>query len=159
MPNIARFSLREEMVCVDSKDPYVEGDLPVAPFVERRPVTGEVVAVLRGCWDDRALCLIPQPSRALGQGEIHEVILTDEDPRPGDKVDRIAYFAFVQIDEGGVALVGDRVRVGSGSGILAGFDPTHMPNHYNIIVRVRNCLADGEEQRLQLGDRMRIVGT
>ncbi len=143
---------------MDSKDPYVEGGLPIVPFVERRPVTGEVVAVLRGCWDDRTLCLIPQPSRALRHGEIHEVILTDEDPRPGDQVDRIAYLAFVEIDEGGVALAGDRVRVGPASGRLAGFDPTHMPNHYNIVVGVRNGLADGEKQGLQLGDRMLIVG-
>lgn len=138
-----------------SGDPYIDGNPSVDLFAERRPVTAEVVAVMRGRRDERALRLIPQPSRALRHGEIHEVILTDEHARPGDGVSRVAYLAFVQIVEGGVALAGDRVRLGAASGALVGFDCTHMPNHYNIVVRAP-CLVDGEQTRLQLGDGMLI---
>lgn len=76
------------------------------------------------------------PSRAVRVGEIHELALTD-DPRasPGMRIDQVAYIGFVELTQGGVILVGDRVRLGKRVlGVVVGFDYTHFPNHMNILV-------------------------
>jgi len=135
-------------------DPYLRPDAP-ARFVRHRPVTGTVVAVLAGSLSDRGLQLIPQPSRVLCQGEVHELIFTDEDVRPGMTVNRITYLGFFEVKQGGVAVVGDDVRVGGVVGQLAGFDETHAPNHLNLVLRGTGAVT-GAAMRFSLGDRVTI---
>jgi hypothetical protein len=138
-------------------DPYERSLFKHSPYAARRPLLGSVVAVLRGQLDGRGLELIRQPSRVLAQGEIHELILTDEaDARPDSIVERIAYLAFFEVQAGGVALVGDRVVIGGNADFrLAGFDVTHAPNHLNLVV-VGDDRLSGEERGFRLGDRVTI---
>jgi len=66
-----------------------------------------------GTLDDRGLELIGLPSRAIGRGEIHELISTDETGAvPGSRVDRIAYLGFWEIERGGVLIRSEERRVG-----------------------------------------------
>jgi hypothetical protein len=141
----------------ERRDPYLRGSLP-ARFVHHRPVTGVVVAVLAGSLPDRGLELIPQPSRALCRGEVHELILTTEEAGPGSRVNAISYLGFFEVKQGGVVVAGDDVRVkGSVVGEIAGFDVTHMPNHLNVVVRGKVAL-DGVAWRFGLGDQV-VIGT
>lgn len=117
-------------------DPYARnmfGDFN--PYYAKRLVAGPLVVVLDGAFDGRGLELIKPSSRALRSGEIHELIITDEEVKPGEKVDRIAYLGFFEVRQGGVIVTGDPVKVGGHVvGRIAGYDETHMPNHLNIVI-------------------------
>ncbi|MBP2664574.1 MAG: hypothetical protein H6Q71_2522 [Firmicutes bacterium] len=105
------------------------------PYFAKRQTTGTLAVVLDGTFDDRGLELISPSSRAVKTSEIHELILSDEDTGPGKRVNRIAYVGFVEINRGGVIIVGDSVRTDETViGTVAGFDETHMPNHLNIVL-------------------------
>lgn len=140
------------------RDPYLRQS-PPARFVRHRPVTGVVVAVLAGSLANRGLELVPQPSRVMCQGEVHELILTTEDVAPGSRVEAIWYLGFFEVRQGGVVVAGDDVRVrGSVIGEVAGFDATHMPNHLNVVLKGRVAL-DGLAWRFGLGDQVVIGGS
>ncbi len=121
-----------------SVDPHREQVLDTDnPYVSKRPVEGRLVCVLDARSERRGMQLEPHPSRAVPEGEIHELALTD-DPAAGvgARVQRVAYVGFVEIVRGGVILVGDQVTLGGRElGRVAGFDCTHFPNHMNILVR------------------------
>jgi hypothetical protein len=138
-------------------DPYKSGVLEKIwkPFHDKRIITSQVVAVLRGKIDNRELRLIKEKSRALIKGEIHELILTDEmNARPGDTVNNIAYVSFVEINAGGVLLSGDELVCERGViGKVIGFDETHMPNHLNIVLSDKK-MKDGTELGLSVDDQM-----
>jgi len=109
-----------------------------------------VVAVLRGTLENRNLELIPQPSRGLKHGEVHEIIVTDENVSPGSRVGRIAYLAFLEFVNGVVLLSGDEVLIeGKLLGRLAGFDISHLPNHMNIVIQ--GALKSSEDRNLSIG--------
>ena len=86
--------------------------------------------------DKRTLHLIPPISRALKKNEIHELIVTyEKDAKPGTFVNHVSYLAFIEINRGGIMVVGDEVyRNNDLLGTVVGFDDTHMPNHQNIIL-------------------------
>lgn len=109
-------------------------------YGDRRPVVGEVVALLHITFEERGLRLIEARSRAMPLNEIHELMITDEEgTAPGVGVDRVSAIAFFEIKQGGVIVVGDEVSVGGKNlGELAGFDLTHIPNHMNIVVKTRS---------------------
>jgi hypothetical protein len=121
----------------------------------RRMPTGKVVAVLSGKLEDRKLELIRPFSRALLSGEIHELIVTDEEQAgPTQTVNRIAYVCFFEIVTAGVMLVGDGLSIGGRRiGEIAGFDETHMPNHLNIVAKAEVRLS-GRERQIQLDDKV-----
>jgi len=123
----------------------------------RRMAKGVVVAVLAGKLEDRGLELIRPVSRVVPRGEIHELILTDnEEASPGKKIGRIAYICFFEIIQAGILLVGDKISVGGRViGEIAGFDETHMPNHLNIVVKGKK-LHSGLDLHLQLGATLAI---
>lgn len=121
-----------------SVDPHLQRVLNTDdPYVDKRPVQARVVCVLDASSECRGMEVEIHPSRAVPAGEIHELALTDEpEARPGVRVERVAYVGFVEIERGGVILVGDEVTLGGRSlGQVAGFDATHFPNHLNILVR------------------------
>jgi hypothetical protein len=125
-------------------------------YGERRPVLGEVVALLHITFEKRGLKLIEAMSRALPRGEIHELMITDEEPTPGGTVNRVSAIAFFEVRSGGVIVVGDGVTVGGRRlGTLGGFDLTHMPNHMNILVKSGSL----EAPRLSLGDPVIFEGS
>ncbi len=117
-------------------DPYARNMFGnTNPYYAKRPVTGKLAVVLDGIYDDRGLTLIKPPSRVIKTGEIHELIVTDENVRPGATVNRIAYLGFFEITSGGVIVAGDEIHIGNTAiGRIAGYDETHMPNHLNIVI-------------------------
>jgi len=138
-------------------DPYQAGLFNTNPYAEKRPCSGRLVAVLDGRMEKRGLQLIIQSSRVVRAGEIHELIMTDEDAAaPGGEVNRIAYLGFFEVARGTVVLAGDRLSIGGKDlGVVAGFDETHMPNHLNVIVKSGQRLT-GAELGLALEDEVLI---
>lgn len=140
-----------------SNDPYQKGAFQFNPYQAKKIIGGELVVILQGYFSDRNLELIKPISRALLSGEIHEIILTDEDAGPGDTVNNITYLGFVEIARGGVAVTGDRMLVdGEEIGRLAGFDCTHMPNHLNIVIKT-DLLKSGTDRGLSLGQTLEFL--
>lgn len=125
------------------------------PYVAKSDVSGRVVAVLRGVTDRRGLYLTAFRSRAVPAGEIHELMITDEDCDIETTVDRVALIAFFEVRDGGVILIDDRVTIADRAiGSVAGFDETHMPNHQNICLRGER--RDGDSFAIRVGDPVRI---
>jgi hypothetical protein len=71
------------------------------------------------------------------------MVTTDQsDAVLGDKIDRVGYLGFAEIASGGVMEVGDPVRIaGTQIGRVLGFDDTHYPNHYNILIATDRLLT------------------
>ncbi len=140
-----------------SKDPYSRPDFLIDTYWAKVPILGNLVVVLQGYLPDRELILINPKSRALLKGEIHELILTDEiDAGPGQTVNNITYVGFVEIEQGGVAVVGDKIVInGQNIGTVAGFDITHMPNHLNIVLKSPQLLS-GADSNLKLRNKVEI---
>ncbi len=143
-----------------AKDPYEHQLLDQSmPCSRKTPVIGRLVCILRARADRRGLQLASFPSRVVQQNEIHELILTLQmDAQPGSTVDEIAYIGFFEIVAGGVLWSGDQVRIaGQPCGILAGYDLTHHPNHFNILLKTTGPLLTGEESKFQLGDLVEFI--
>jgi hypothetical protein len=124
----------------------------------KRNVVGDLVVVLQMLRRNRKMHLEADlASRALMQGEIHELVVTDqEDVSLGSDVLDVAYYGFFEVTQGSVAHVGDELRIGGKlRGRLAGFDTTHVPNHYNIIFKIEH-LEHGREAGLEVGDQVVI---
>jgi len=132
------------------QDPYMRKLVTTNYYADKSVLSARVVAVLRGKLENRNLELIPQPSRVIRQGEIHELIVTDEESSPGKKVQRIAYVAFVEFLNGVVLLSEDLVFLGDKLlGNIAGYDMAHFPNHMNIVINGERL--SGEELGVTVG--------
>jgi hypothetical protein len=103
----------------------------------RKPVKGEVVALLHVYFEERGLELIETKSRALCRNEIHELMITDEEgASPGEGANRVRAIAFFEVKTPGLIVVGDRASInGERIGNVAGYDQTHEPNHMNILIK------------------------
>lgn len=134
-------------------DPYAKGLIKKNPYGEKRIIQSFVVAILQLEMEDRRLSLITPKSRVVKKNEIHELIITDEkEAKPGALVNKVAYIAFIEIDKGGIVVVGDEVYWKDYLlGKVAGFDDSHMPNHQNIVLysSKRNT---GKELNIKLED-------
>ena len=132
--------------------PYDPRLITPSVYGDRRPVLGEIVALLHITFQDRGLKLIQARSRALLKNEIHELMITDEEgAAPGGGADQVSAIAFFEVKRGGLAVVGDEVAIGSRTlGALAGFDMTHMPNHMNVLVKS----ASLEAPSIRVGDEV-----
>ncbi len=135
-------------------DPYASGKFSFNPYAKKSDVTGCLVVVLDGRFPDRGLELIDPISRAVKKHEIHEMILSLEQAKPGGRVEAIAYLAFFEVEQGGVLVAGDEVEIpGKWAGRLLGYDETHLPNHLNVVVG-GNQERTGAELGLEPGDRI-----
>jgi hypothetical protein len=104
----------------------------------RRPLEAHFVGVLDNRNDGRGLSLIKAHTRVVRRYDIHELILTDEKTAaPGGTVNGVHYIGFVEFDAGGGILAeGDSVNIGGTViGTIAGFDESHCPNHYNVLIK------------------------
>lgn len=136
---------------MQESDPYIRKLVTADFYAQKLPLKGRIVAILRGTIRGRDLQLIPQSSRAVRAGEIHEFVATREKAVPGARVSEIAYLCFVEFENGGVVLTGDELVFGGRSvGAIAGFDLSHQPNHMNIVVKVESLMS-GEELGLECG--------
>ncbi len=126
------------------------------PYAANRQILGELVTILQGVTDKRKLDLEAYRSRAFPAGQIHELMVTDEDIMPGMVANRVGLIGFFVVSSPGVALVGATVEVsGVTIGTIVGFNDTHMPNHQNICVKV-DSIGDGLDLGLTLGGLVRI---
>ena len=118
-------------------DPYKIDLIEKVPFAKKNRVFSKLVAIMDMELKKRGLQLIPAYTRALQKNEIHELIITDEkNAGPRKKVNNVSYLGFVRIEEGGIVAIGDKVSLeGKIIGEVAGFDETHMPNHWNIVIK------------------------
>ena len=139
-------------------DPYKAGMFKKDPYVKKRDCEGTLCVVLDTSLENRGLKLMMQPSRALLAGEIHELIVTDEqDAKSGSEVNRIAYWGFFEVTKASVVISGDEISIGGKcKGFIAGFDETHMPNHLNIVVRAEKRVT-GSDLGLELEDTVIIT--
>lgn len=133
-------------------DPYASGMFKENPYFAKAEISGSLVVVLQGRYENRGLSLIRPISRAVKRHEIHELIASDEAGiGPGRDVNQIAYLGFAEMQTGGVIVEGDDVLCdGAYIGTIAGFDETHMPNHLNIVIRCASRRS-GAELGLRLG--------
>lgn len=120
-----------------SRDPYESGLVTTAPAHRRLPLEASFVAISSIRREGRGLSLIHPRTRCIRRYEVHELILTDEmEAAPGGNVDRCHYLGFVEFQGSGVLIQGDPVIVdGKSIGTVAGFDESHFPNHYNIVIK------------------------
>lgn len=134
-------------------DPYKAGMFSSNPYYAKSDIQGRLVVVLDGKLENRGMELITPISRCVLKNEIHELIASDEPGLgAGSKVEKVAYLAFVEINQAGVLTIGDEVLwAGKVIGTVAGFDETHMPNHINIVVSTKERLS-GADLKLNLGD-------
>jgi hypothetical protein len=137
-----------------AEPPYNPNLITPSVYGSRRPVTGALVALLHIIFEERGLAFIQSRSRALLRGEIHELMVTDEeDAAPGGGADSVSAIAFFEVEQGGLAVVGDKVSLGGEVlGTLVGFDVTHMPNHINVVVKRKSL----DILPLSVGDRLEI---
>lgn len=103
----------------------------------RAPLAALFVGVLDNRNDERGLALIRERTRCVRRYDVHELILTDESAAaPGGTVKGVHYVGFVEFQAGGVLMEGDRVTIaGETIGTVAGFDESHFPNHYNVVIK------------------------
>ena len=149
---------------VDQAYGYEAAEVPAAPSSTRsrpwkRLVRGRLVGVLEHVNPHRGMQLIPEQSRCLRAGELHElVVTTDREAQLGRHVEAVGFLGFVEMDCGGVVERGDELVVsGRRIGRVLGFDDCHYPNHYNIVVQVDEMLS-GRDLRAAVEDSVFFTG-
>ncbi|WP_274558693.1 Gfo/Idh/MocA family protein [Streptomyces spiramyceticus] len=123
------------------------------------PVTARMVKLLFHRRTDRGMTLSPWQSRCVRAGDVHELVTTTNRPAtPGDRVDRVGFLGFAEFPVGAVIERGDRVHGPDGLiGVVAGFDESHAPNHYNILVDTDRVVS-AEDLDLRTTDRLTFSG-
>ena len=112
----------------------------------KRTVEGVVVKVLTHRRTDRGMSLEEFASRCVREGDVHELVTTDQDEtRTGARIDRVGFLGFAEILRAGVVDRGDEVWLDGGRvGTVLGFDGCHLPNHYNILIRSDRPVSGGD---------------
>ena len=138
-------------------NPYEKKLITGSLCSKKSSVSGRIVAVMNSKLARRGLRLISSHTRVLLKGEIHELIITDEDDAGPEKtVNSIAYVGFVEMEQGGVVATSDMVTLkGKHIGEIVGFDETHAPNHLNIVIKAAQRKS-GKELGVELGDSLTI---
>jgi hypothetical protein len=128
--------------------------MPIASemFSSRCEVLGRWVAVMEHRRNDRKLVPAAWKTRCICAGEIHEFILCQHGRTHGEEINDVSYLGFAEITSGGVVALGDGLHVdGRLIGTVCGFDETHAPNHYNILIATER-LVTGAEIGLVVGE-------
>lgn len=122
------------------------------------PVSTRVVRLLFHVADDRGMTLSPAGSRCVPVGQIHELVTTTDRPvNAGDVVDNVGFLGFVEFKDPAMLCRGDEVWLGDlRLGTVAGFDESHFPNHYNILIRSERLWTAGAVDLRPL-DEIRFV--
>lgn len=114
----------------------------VSLFSEKINIRGKWVAVMDYVRHDRGIILTSFNTRCFKKHEIHEFIVCSTNAIPNEPIDNVTYLGFGEITQGGVVEVGDIMyQEDRPIGTIFGFDETHMPNHYNIIIKTDNPLT------------------
>jgi hypothetical protein len=121
-------------------------------FSEKTKVSCKWVAIMDYTRHDRGIIITAFRTRCFEKNEIHEFIACSNTSLPDKPIDKVAYLGFGEIIQGGVVEVGDVMYSGKNPiGTIMGFDETHMPNHYNIIIKTDNPLS-GFALKIKLSD-------
>jgi hypothetical protein len=141
-------------------DPYQSGIAARVSYTGKRTISAKIVAVLQGALEDRGLKIIFPRSRAVRQHDVIELMITTQkECKAGDRVDRVTYIGFAEIQAGGVLRVGDRVmHKGEMRWTVVGFDETHYPNHLNVIMKTIHEHAESLAE-VQLEDSIEFLFT
>jgi len=133
-------------------EPHAEFDIDIKEtYAQKSPMRARVVAVMDLAMQGRNLELIDTPSRGLRKHEVHQLTLTDdpvlppttdvfpEDMRPDGEPEHLARNAsvlcFFEVLDSGLVLTGDEfVCNDEVLGDVRGYDVTHHPNHYNVVL-------------------------
>jgi hypothetical protein len=85
------------------------------------------------------------------------LITTDEiGAALGKTVERVGNIGFFEVTQGGSVAVGDPIFINEEKiGKIAGFDETHFPNHYNIVVLTSKRIS-GLEVGFHIGSKLTI---
>jgi hypothetical protein len=135
-------------------DPYNTGTIPPYIYYDKKQIKGEIIAVMDALLENRALKIIPQPTRVLQKYEIIELITTENNSDSNEIINSIAYLGFIEIQEGGVLRSKDTLSIsGHIIGEVLGFDETHMPNHLNVIIKVKQRKS-GKDLHLIVGKKL-----
>lgn len=126
-----------------------------AMFSARTDIIGWWPAVMRHRRTDRGMRPAGWKTRCIRVGEIHEIILCVPGERRDQPLDDVSYLGFAEILRGGLLVLGDELWTTSDRpiGIVHGFDETHWPNHYNILIAAER-LVTGEDLGLCTGQAL-----
>jgi hypothetical protein len=140
------------------REPYKLGLIEKSPYIAKKEIKGEIVAILDLIIKERGMKLIDPISRVLTKNSVCEIAVTNEkDAGPGKVVNYVGYLGFMMIEDGGVAVVGDKVFIGDNMiGVIAGFDETHAPNHITLLLKADE-VTTGNKLGLKVGMKMRIT--
>jgi hypothetical protein len=107
--------------------------------LQKRDVTGTMAKLLDHTNEERGMVVMPVLSRCVQAGEVHELVTTDHYGLVDrSRVDRVGFLGFVEVSRSGVIDVGDLVTIADRPvGSVVGFDDCHFPNHYNVLIEVR----------------------
>jgi hypothetical protein len=120
-------------------------------FSSRGEIIGWWPAVMRHRRTRRGMRPAEWKTRCIRAGEIHEVILCAPGVPRGQPVDDVSYLGFTEILRGGLLALGDELHTANRlMGVVYGFDETHYPNHYNILIAAAS-LVTGEDIQLRAG--------
>jgi hypothetical protein len=118
-------------------------------------LVGRIIKLLSHKSLTRGMSLIPEQSRCLLKGEIHELVTTDQDGLVTEsRVDRVGFLGFAEMLSSSIVEVGDDVYFNSRLiGKVIGFDSCHAPNHYNILIKSLKLLT-ADDLQLSIGEEI-----
>ncbi len=139
-------------------EPYTAGLIKENPYKNKRIITGKIIVILDIIINERKMKLIHPISRALTKYSICELAITNEpNITPGSIVNNVGFIGFMEIIDGGVAVIGDKVYVEDNLiGVIAGFNEDHAPNHITILIK-GNQLTTGTKLGIDLEDTVKIM--
>lgn len=111
----------------------------------------QFVAILGHSHKNRGMILSEYNTRCILKDEVHELVLLKEE---SDEInfDNAWYLGFIAFKQSGVLAKGMSLTIGGEIiGTLVGFDTTHEPNHYNLLVSTTTPMT-GPEMGIQIGD-------
>lgn len=115
------------------------------------------VAVMGHSHMGRGMILSEYNTRCVQRGEIHELVLLKEEADGQVNFQDAWYLGFVEFDTSGVIAKGMTIEIfGKAIGQLVGFDTTHEPNHYNLLVSTPNPII-GTDLGVELEDNCLFV--
>ena len=98
-------------------------------------IESHFVAILGHDHVNRGMIASPYHTRCIRQGEIHELVVVLENEEGLIDLNDAWYLGFIEFKEGCVLAKGMTAEIdGQPIGTLIGFDTTHVPNHFNILI-------------------------
>jgi len=122
------------------------------PLMEFLEVPTHFVAILGHSHMDRGMILSEYNTRCIRKDEIHELVLLKEAEDGSVEFKDAWYLGFIVFEQSAVIAKGMSFKIHDKViGTLVGFDTTHEPNHYNILVSTPQPMT-GPELGITLGD-------